>query len=389
MFDDDDLGFEEALAFGTGYAMMRGGQDAQTRQIVDAINDIDLNVTIENDAPPPEDHTPVNAQDYATNLPTDWDSYIGQEPLKKRILTEIQAAKIRKARLPHTLLASGFPGVGKTTMARLMAQAMGVNIIELVPPFKSIETIVNAAKQLKDKDILFIDEIHKLTDGVGARGGEVLLKILEDGVAYLPDGRVEVLNDITIIGATTDADKLPGTVLDRFKVKPYFQPYSLEELARITIVFTFGLRSQDYVDDKLAASIARACRGTPRIIEEMVMAARNLTLVNSYVPPTTEELLEYLEVEPDGLTRTHIHYICALRQYFGRVNKDGFTEFIVGEAAMQQLLRQTKPGIGRIERFLVERGLVDRTPRGRRLTPLGIARAEQFIDQGKGVNDVA
>ena len=106
-------------------------------------------------------------------------------------------------------------------------------------------------------------------------------------------------------------------------------------------------------------------------------------------PVTADELLTFLEVEPDGLTRTHIQYLTSMRQYFGREDRDGNWEYIVGEAAMQQILRETKPGIMRIEGFLVERGLIDRTPRGRRLTPKGIDRAEGFIRNGKGTADVA
>ena len=118
------------------------------------------------------------------------------------------------------------------------------------------------------------------------------------------------------------------------------------------------------------------------------MASRDLGIVNGR-PAKPEEVLDFLEIEPDGLTRTHIHYLTAMRQYFAREARDGSIEYIVGESAMQQILRETKPGIGRVERFLIERGLIDRTPRGRRLTPLGIARAEEFIAVGKGAVDVA
>ena len=136
----------------------------------------------------------------------------------------------------------------------------------------------------------------------------------------------------------------------------------------------------------MATAIAYACRGTPRLTEEMVLAARDLSLTLGR-QATPEEMLAFLEVEPDGLTRVHIHYLTALRQFFGRTRVGSeVVEYIVGEAAIQQILRETKQGIGRIERFLVERGLVDRTPRGRRLTDAGIARAEEFIREGKGAS---
>lgn len=393
MFFDDDDGFDlaDAAAAGTAYAFFRHGQDRQTQQLIDAFRnasrpriDDDADLIKPTPEPVPE---PINNLDYATDITDDWDDYIGQAPLKRQLAIAIKSAQARNAPFPHTLLASGYPGVGKTTAARMIAKTLGVKIIELVPPFK-IETLVAAAQQLNDKDILFIDEIHKLTDGVGARGAEILLKVLEDHVAYMPDGEVIPLAQITIIGATTDRDKLPEPVVDRFKLKPYFQAYSLVELAEIAIVFAYKHRSEDFVTNDLGIAISDACRGTPRIIEEMVLACRDLAIVQGR-PPTPQEMLDFLEVEPDGLTRAHVHYLTAMRKYFARETKEGSIEYIVGESAMQQILRETKQGISRIERFLVERGLIDRTPRGRRLTSLGITRAEQFIEAGKGATDVA
>lgn len=383
--DNFDLG--DAMTLGAGYALFRHGQDRQATQVIDALQELGDRLDhhdreTEAAGAPAVDHT----QFITEKQPAAWDDYFGQEPLKRQLMVALNSAKIRNARFPHTLLASGLPGVGKTTMARLVAQAMDVDIVELVPPFK-IETLVAKAAELGDGDILFIDEIHKLTDGVGARGAEMLLKVLEDGVAYLPSGEVVELADITIIGATTDRDKLPEPVIDRFKLKPYFQAYSPTELSLIAIDFTYKHDAENLLTRDVQRAAALACRGTPRIIEEMVLAARDLSLTHGR-PATAEEMLEFLEVEPDGLTRTHIHYLTAMRQYFGREARDGDYEFIVGEAAMQQILRETKQGIGRVERFLVERGLIDRTPRGRRLTPAGIARAEAFIAAGKGVSDV-
>lgn len=378
---DDDFG---ALEAGTAYALYRHGQDRQTAQILQGLggqqSDVDVHVHVHPEEE--EGARDVEPSDLSAFAMDDWNDYIGQEPLKRQLKVHIVSAIQRNAALEHTLLASGYPGVGKTTMARLIAKVMGVDIYELVPPF-NLQTLVETAQKCRDKDILFIDEIHKLADGVGKRGAEILLKVLEERTAYLPSGEVIPFNEFTLIGATTDRGKLPQTVIDRFKIKPYFQAYSWPDLSKIAIQFSFRHRVDDVVDDELAVDIAMACRNTPRIIEEMVMAARDLDVAYGH-PPTTEELLEFLEVEPDGLTRTHIHYLTAMRRYFARATKDEGIEYIVGEAAIQQILRETKQGLQEIEGFLVERGLVDRTPRGRRLTDLGIARAEEFIDAGKG-----
>jgi len=386
---DDDFGPLEA---GTAYALFRHGQDRQTNDLLNGLRrdgetHVDVDVHIHSDEEDQRGIQPVNALDFTTTTtPADWEAFIGQEPLKRQIMVYLKSAQARGDRLPHILLASGYPGVGKTAIARLIAQTMGVKIIELVPPF-NVYTLVDAATQLGDGDILFIDEIHGLANH-GKRGAEILLKVLEDGVAYMPDGEVVVFNNITVIGATTDRDKLPEPVVDRFKVKPYFGAYTLGQLSSIAVTFAFKHQCDDRVDDDLAVSIGEACRGTPRIIEEMVLAARDLSFTLGR-DCTAEELLEFLEVEADGLTRVHIHYLTAMRQYFARETKDGGIEYIVGEAAIQQILRETKQGIGRIERFLVERGLVDRTPRGRRLTARGIERAEEFISQNKGAADIA
>lgn len=391
MFDDG----MSALEAGAVYALYRHGQDEQAEQIAAAIAggqqqagpvQVDVHVHTGDDDMPGV--APINALDFTTtDMPESWDDYVGQEPLKRQLMVSMKSAQARRDRFPHTLLASGMPGVGKTTMARLIAKSMGVQIYELVPPF-NVFTLVAAAQQLGDKDVLFIDEVHKLADS-GKRGAEILLKVLEDGVAFLPTGEVVQLNNITIIGATTDKDKLPEPVIDRFPLQPYFQAYSDGDLCEIAAKFTTRHDAWDAIDKdhELIWSMSQACRSTPRIAETMVLAARDLHIAFGRVAEPAE-MLEFLEVEPDGLTRQHIAYLCSLRQYFARETKDGETEYVIGEAAIQQLLRETKPGIGRIERFLIERGLLDRTPRGRRLTERGIARAEQFIRDGKGVADV-
>lgn len=380
----------DALTLGTGYALYRHGQDRQTAALARMMSR--AGSTAQATPVPPLDPEraartePVNALDHVSPTLEGWENYVGQEPLKRQLRVHMDAAKARGERMPHTLLASGFPGVGKTAAARLCAQYMGVGIFELLPPFNAY-TLADAAMSLYDGDILFIDEVHKLADS-GKRGAEILLKPLEEGVIFLPDGTVKYPADITIIGATTDRDKLPEPVVDRFKIKPYFQPYSEGDLAEIAVIFADRHDAMANVDDDLAVAMARACRGVPRIVEEMVMAASDLA-DSQQKNPSPQQLLAFLEVEPDGLTRTHIHYLTAMRQFFARMTKDDTVEYIVGEAAIQDILRETKPGLGRIERFLVERGLIDRTPRGRRLTERGIARAEAFIRAGKGASSAS
>lgn len=393
MYDDefyadphDGGGVHTAAMAGAAYGLLRHGQDVQTGQIISALRGSggQQPVTVINSNEDQRGVPVVNALDHVKAEIPEWADYIGQEPVKRQIEVYMKSAKRRGDRFPHTLLASGFPGVGKTTLARLIAKSMGVKMVELVPPF-NIYTLVEAARDLYDGDVLFIDEIHKLADS-GKRGAEILLKVLEDGVAFLPDGEVVQLDDITVIGATTDRDKLPEPVIDRFKVKPFFQPYTLPELTQIAVSFAARHDALNIVDVDLAVGIGKACRGTPRLTEELVMAMRDLYYANG-TKPTVEEMLAFVEVEPDGLGRQHIQYLTSLRQFFPRTVRDTEEiEYVVGEAAMQQILRETKQGLGRIENFLIERGLIDRTPRGRRLTDAGITRAEEFIAEGKGAS---
>lgn len=275
------------------------------------------------------------------------------------------------------MLASGYPGVGKTTMARIIAEEMGVRIKEIVPPF-SAEGLANAARELKNGDILFIDEIHKLSDG-GAKGSEILLKLLEDHV--IPVGwEVITVADITVIGATTEADLLKEAVLDRFKITPEFEPYSFTDLISITCRF-MGKLDYDFTpgtsDDELIMGIAKACKRTPRKCEKFVMAARDLE-IDLGRKATIDEVLDYKQIEPDGMERKDVKYLLVMFKMGRRTRSNGDVEYVAGEATLMSALRETKKGVQRIERFLLEQGYLERTPSGRRLTEEGIETALYF-----------
>ena len=376
----------DALDVGLGYALAGTLVDDQTRKIEAALAGLEqplsppldsgpIEVQITEPDIPAHDHSPLEA-------PRDWHGYVGQEKVKRTMLVHATSAKTKGARLPHTLLASNRPGVGKTHMSRLCASLMGVRQFELVPPF-NIYTIVEAIQQLRDKDILFIDEIHKLSDN-GAKGSEILLKILEEGWAPLPSGEIVHLPDVSLVAATTDRGRLPRTVIDRFKIKPTFEKYTLPQLAEIAVIMASRHRVLDIVTNELACTIAKACRDTPRITEEMVMAVS--AMFDSYAMiPSSAELLEFLDTEPDGMGPEHITYLTALRTFFRRETKKGVVEYISGEPSLRSLVRVDKDDLVWVEQFLIEKGCIDKTPQGRRLTEDGIARAEAFIDAGKGV----
>jgi Holliday junction DNA helicase RuvB len=305
-----------------------------------------------------------------------FDEFVGQVKLKHQLRVHIESAKARFLPLEHTLLASGMPGVGKTTLARLIAKEMGMKLNMLVPPFAA-ESLYQMVLSMDVNEILFIDEIHKLADH-GPAAAENLLHLMEEGRLYLSDG-VHEIEGITLIGATTDPDKLPETITDRFFIKPYFEPYTGPDMVRI--VANFARKLNVTVPAETMVGLALASRRTPRVARELVLATRDLTLWLER-PPTAEEVLSFKDIEPDGTTRQHKAYLIAMYKFFGRENNKGMTEYVAGEASLMSLLRETRQGLGRLERFLIERGYLDRTPRGRRLTTLGVGVAQRYVSTG-------
>ena len=364
----------DAMEAGAAYALAGHPLDSHAEQMIGQAQRVEVHVTVEQ----PREPKPVliNAAEGKTSPA--WDALIGQEAAKERLAVHIAAARRRNAALPDVLLASGRPGIGKTMMARIIAGDMGGDFIMLVPPFKK-ETLYEAAMSLGDKGILFIDEIHKLVDGVGSRGAEVLLHLLEEKKLYTEEGVVE-LADITVIGATTDKGKLPKTILSRFPVQPFLGPYTLADLCRITIQFAMNHPDLRDMSNELVKTIARACQGMPRIARHLVDTAADLTLAQG-AEPTGEQLLAFEQLEPDGTTMEHKAYLIGMFRNFRRVTADGVVEYVAGEASMMNVLRETKQGLAELEWFLMDRGLLDRTPSGRRLTAAGIAAAVFYMGE--------
>lgn len=380
------MDLSDSWALGSIYAMVRHRDDTlrderaaeyqarQDQQQVQAAQAAEPNETPWGTAYP----EPANVE-----MVGDWSEFIGQESLKRTLNVYMTKAQELDEPLPHILLASGSPGIGKSHLARLIAKSMKRDLYEIVPPF-TVETLASVLDEMWHTDLLFCDEIHRMAIG-RSRSAEMLLKVLEENKLPLPDGTMMNVPKITVIGATTDPDLLPEPVLDRFKIKPAFVPYTISELAQIALhtAYKESLEAGDRLSDDLAISMAYACRGTPRILGEMVMGADALFHVYGR-PPTSQELFDFLQVEPDGLTRQHVNYLMALYRHFGRRNPMGKVEYVAGEGAMQGLLRETKPGINRLERYLQEVGMVERTQRGRKLTDMGLLRVKTLIDDGKG-----
>jgi Holliday junction DNA helicase RuvB len=247
----------------------------------------------------------------------------------------------------------------------------------LVPPFTQ-ETLIEAALMMRNNEFLFIDEIHKLADH-GPRSAENLLHILEEGRVY-SEGTMRRLANFTVIGATTDADKLPETILDRFSIKPTFERYSLKEMLKI--VLNFGKFFEVKLDPDTAFVIANAARRTPRVAREMVVACRDIYDATG-ITAWGHEVLEFVDIEPNGMGAEHRNYVLLLYKNYRRVVR-GEVQFVASEATLRSSLRLPQQGLARVERFLSELGIIGRSPQGRYLTPNGIAIAQQLIKEGKG-----
>lgn len=363
------MDFETVGPHMAGAAWAAHGLHKDTQKLKETF---DQHTTVTIEEPRPE---LINAAEHDLEGPQEWEHFIGQDRVKQQLRIHIDSAKRRGRALDHTLLASGVPGVGKTTLAHLIAKEMGSYLMKLVPPFHK-DTLFEAAESLGDGDILFIDEIHKMAEN-GPKMAENLLHMLEERRIYTDDGVIE-LGEITVVGATTDAGKLPEPVLDRFVIKPHFEPYTTWDLTLITAQFA-GRYLAD-IDDAVIVAIAGACRGTPRVARELVMAGRDLA-VHHDRSPTPEELFDFKQMDPDGMTLAHKNYLLALYRNFGRRNKAARSiEFVAGESSLLKILRETKNGLANIERFLLEQGYLDQTPQGRRLTEDGIRKA-QYYDQ--------
>ena len=301
--------------------------------------------------------------DLDTSLrPSKLEEYIGQDKVKENLKVYIEAAKIRKDTLDHVLLY-GPPGLGKTTLAAIIAAEMGVNFrVTSGPAIEKQGDLAAILTNLQPGDVLFIDEIHRMQRSVE----EILYPAMEDHVLDIIIGKGPAARSIridlapfTLIGATTRAGQLSTPLRDRFGVISRLELYSPEELASI-VTRSAGILGLP-INPEGALEIASRSRGTPRIANRLLKRVRDFAQVKGYDVIDSEiasYALSRLEIDNLGLDNTDRRMLEAIISFYngGPVGLETLAA-TVGEESI------TLEDV--YEPYLIQIGFLSRTPRGR------------------------
>lgn len=300
--------------------------------------------------------------------PQHLDDYIGQQGVKENLKIFIEAAKLRNEPLDHVLFY-GPPGLGKTTLAGIIANELGVDIkITSGPAIERAGDLAAILTNLNENDVLFIDEIHRLNRSVE----EVLYSAMEDYALDIIIGKGPSarsirldLSKFTLIGATTRAGSLSAPLRDRFGVISKFELYNTEELKKI-IKRTAGILNVE-IDDQSLEEMAKRSRGTPRVANRMLKRIRDFSQVkgNGIIDiDITREGLNALGVDDMGLERIDRGILSTIIERFhgGPVGIDTIAASIGEERVTIE---------DAYEPYLIQSGLLYRTQKGRMVSEAG------------------
>jgi holliday junction DNA helicase RuvB len=296
--------------------------------------------------------------------------FVGQQRVKDQLAISLEAAKARGEALDHVLLV-GPPGLGKTSLAFIVREELGVGIRTVAgPALERKGDMAAILTGLEDRDVLFVDEIHRLNRAVE----EILYPALEDFrldivVGQGPAARTLTLDlpPFTLIGATTRTGLLTTPLRDRFGMTFRLEYYERHELA--TIVRRSARILGVQIEDDAAEEIAARSRGTPRIANRILRRVRDVAQVRHagvVTTPVAAEALTLLEVDAEGLERTDRELLRAIAEKFGGGP--------VGLSTLAVSLGEEPDTIEDVyEPYLLQLGFIQRTPRGRIVTELGRA----------------
>jgi holliday junction DNA helicase RuvB len=313
--------------------------------------------------------------------PRHLEEFVGQERVKEQLAIALEAAKAREEALDHVLLV-GPPGLGKTSLAYIVRHELGVGIRTIAgPALERKGDMAAILTALEERDVLFVDEIHRLNRAVE----EVLYPALEDFrldivVGQGPAARTLTLDlpPFTLVGATTRTGLLTTPLRDRFGMTfrlGYYEPAELGVIVRRSA----GILGVE-IGDEAADEIARRSRGTPRIANRILRRVRDVAEVRHEGAITTEvaaEALDLLEVDGEGLERVDRELLAAIAERFGGGP--------VGLSTLAVALGEEPDTIEDVYGpYLLQLGYIQRTPRGRIVTELGRAHLGAIATRAAG-----